>query len=212
MDGLWRTRSTSFRPQADAPIVPLPRAVLRHLVSAGGLGIGSRVLVAGDGAASAAAFLEYLGMDVAVADAGPSSDPHDAVIWLDRNQAKPGERSLTAPIAFERTARLVAALRPQGTLLLVNHLGRMTGGHAAECLERHADILPGPAELAVIPERPFLGFLRENARPAYAIAAWNAPGKPIGPADWQRRIAAATAFSTRCCSWAEETVLTRRVA
>ncbi|MGC1275745.1 MAG: hypothetical protein WBC44_18720 [Planctomycetaceae bacterium] len=202
----------SLRPRADAPTVPLPRTVLRHLVSAGGLGIGSRVLVAGDAAASAAAFLEYLGMDVAVADAGPSDDPHDAVIWLDRNQARPGERSLISPTAIERTARLVNAVRPQGTFLLVNHLGRMTGGHAPECLEQHVAVLPGQAEFAVIPERPFLGFLRENARPAYAIAAWKAPGKPLSPADWRRRIAAVTAFSTSCCRWAEETALSRRVA
>ncbi len=211
MEGLWRPRFPSLRPPANTPSTPLPRALLRYLVTAGDLGIGSRVLVAGDGTPVIACF-EYLGIDAVAVDAGPHDDLYDAVLWIGRNQAPPGKRSLQTHAAYDRTLRWIDALRPQGTLLLVNHLGRMTGGHEPECLRKHLAVLPGPSDLTVIPERPFLGFLRESARPAFAVAAWQVPERPLDPADCRERIARTVAFAGSCCRWSDESILRQRAA
>jgi len=210
MEGLWRTSSTSLRPRDDAPTSPLPRTVLRSLLSAGRLRPGSRVIVCGEEATPVAAFLDYLGMEVAE-DRPEIGNDHDAVVCLCRNLAAPGDRTLLSQASVERTLRLARRLRPGGTLLFVNHLGRMSGGHDPECLERHFDVLPGRTELAIIPERPFLGFLRESARPAYAVATWKAAATPLDLAAC-RRVATVAAFATACCPWAAETVLPRRAA
>src|SRR5690606_7933524 len=136
----------------------------------------------------------------------------DAAIWIDLNRAPPGERSLISPAAFNRSARLISLLRPGGTLLMVSHLGRITGGHEPSCVDRHVNALPGHCRLEVVPSRPFLRFLRENARPAFAVAVWQASDAAMDIETWRRRQSSLSSYSASCCHWAAESTVQRRAA
>jgi hypothetical protein len=210
MEGLWRT-DPSLRPLGEVEFPSQSRSVLRHLVAAGGLGIGSRVLVSGDEAATLAGFLDRLGIDAALADGGPPADPVDAAIWL-HSPSGLVERSLLSPEALDRSALLLESVRPAGTYLVVSRIGGAAGGHEAECFERHVASFPGKTTLNVIPDRSFIGFLRGGPRPGYAVATWKSPAGPREPGAWRRLASAAEARPDSCCRWADEATLSRRAA
>ena len=204
MEGLWRTEPISLRPRDDIAAPPLPRAVLRHLVTAGGLGVGSRILVGGNDAAAMVALFNRLGLEAVVA--GPASARYDAAIRLDLEPAPGNVRSLLSPSSLERTAGLLGAVRPHGMFLYVARFGE----HEAACFERHVATFPGRTQLTVFRGKSLWSFLRPGTRAGFAVAAWQAPAAPVEPTVWSRR--AAGVPLTSCCRWADEPSRPRRVA
>ena len=204
-------------PQRGAAFPALPRRVVRHLVFAHGLGVGSRVVLGGDGAEAAATLLARIGMAAETAGfASLERASYDAAFWLDLSPAPPGERSLFSAAALGRTAGLLAAVRPGGWFVLISRVCEPEGSHDPGCLEQHLSAFPGTATLATFADRTVGNHARTitgEPRPAYAVLSWQAPAEPAEPSLWRRKAtAAACGLDVPCCRWAAQTVPSRQAA
>ena len=164
-----------FRPLDLGPALDpgLPRQVLRHLIRAGRLVMGAKVLDAGCGAGDLTRFLEDLSMEAAGIDessaqiaAAAARSPHQryscchasgsvpfpphsfhAIFARDMTEYR---RDLAAREALRATAHLLATLQPGGTLVLVERLepdwSNQPGGHLETCFARHLGWFPGDCQ------------------------------------------------------------------
>ncbi len=166
------TLSTDGTDSVEAdPFAVLPRNVWRHLVASAGLGLKSRVIVAGDAAELAATFFRGLGFDAAAAD-DPSADALtecDAVIWLEIRPIIERTRSLLASESLQQTTQLLRRVGPQGVFQFVCLIGNDGNAHELECVESHLRALGEQPQVTVFPARSFAGFLRRGG-PTYAVA------------------------------------------
>lgn len=209
MAGLARL-APSLRPNLEEPTPSLPRRVLRHLTIPPGLGVGSRVIVGGDGADRASAFFTRLGITAEPAGIARLNEGHfDAAVWLDLEPAPTGDRSLLSRAALGRTAGLLATLRPFGSFLLVGRIDGPTAGHEAACLRRHLTPFLGRTRLAFFADRTLSGLFG-NVRQGYAVASWQASTPDVAPTLWRQR--ATTTATVACCAWAESASRPRKAA
>lgn len=209
MEGFARTLASSLRP-AENVALPLPRRVLRHLVTRHRLGPGSRVMIGGDEADGLAAYLGRLGINAATVSAAPlKAGRYDAAIWLESDAAPAGDRSLLSSAALRRTAALLAALRPGRSFLFVSHIERPARGHKPVCLERHLAPFAGRSRLAFFADRRLSGWF-SGVRPGYAVASLQAPAATVEPILQLKH--AITAASAACCDWAAATSRARKAA
>lgn len=158
-------------PAESDPFALLPRNVWRHLVTTAGLGLKSQVIVAGDGAGTAANFFRGLGCEATAADEPPSdsSAECDAVIWLEIRPIVERSRSLLARESLQQTAQLLRRVGSQGAFQFVCLIGNDGSAHEAECVERHLTALGEQPQVTVFRARSFAGFLLGAGR-TYAVA------------------------------------------
>ncbi|MBA3311678.1 MAG: hypothetical protein M3552_21045 [Planctomycetota bacterium] len=187
----------------------MPRRVLRHLVSAAGLGLRSRVLVGGDAAEPMCDFLTGLGIDASREDSAIEGSPFDAAIWLELGTSDAYARSLLASESIRRSFEMTRAIRADGTFLFVCRIDEQGSSHNVGCVERHLASLGATPHLAVFPERAFSGFLGGNTRTTYAVSTCRAASCS------NERIAASTADlfgQEACCQWADRRMNRNRAA
>lgn len=172
--------------------VPVPRRVLRFVLLAHGLGIGSRVLVIGSGDERLVRYLRQLGLDASRSPVVPGPGCSDKVLQLAEQgsfdlvflpgESGFGENLLTAE-AYRRTAACLACVRPSRFLAALTP----AGAHDAECLRRHLQGFPG-----VLTSRTFRPGLAEwmfggaDGEPhrTYGVVSFRVPETPLSLADW----------------------------
>jgi len=156
----------------------LPRRVLRHVIFAHEVGVGSRVLVAGRDDGELVRFFDRLGFSasgfdetdsgkVAAFGMSPSSlfnageegtplpverDRFDLVVVRD---LRAYQGSLFSVSALEATAKLMACVRNCGHLVFVQRVATLlssgAGGHSPSCYVRHLSCFPGTCAFAEFP-------------------------------------------------------------
>lgn len=162
------------------PQYRLPRRVLRHLISAHNIVVGSRVLTVGQGSASLGRFFEYLGFRASSFDESPEATLQARTSWSDRDQfhcdRPDGELpftprqfdlvilrevqafagSLFSAEAFRTTANLLETVRPGGHLCVLarrgSESGRPQAAHHTECYVQHLSRFPGPYTVNEFPD------------------------------------------------------------
>jgi hypothetical protein len=174
---------------------PLPRRLLRYLISTAHLGLGSRVLVEGDSAASLAELLCDLGMDV-TCDAAPADSPFDAALRIGTGTAADLATTLIAAAILQHSARMMQSVRPEGRFLLVCRIDSGGKGHTVECVERHFELLGEEPHIAVFPERFFAAPFGGMSRRAYAVASCS-PSRTAGS------FSVGAVREEACCPWAQ---------
>lgn len=162
----------------------IPRNLLKHVISSGGLTIGSRVLDVGCGSGELVAFLSELGFEAAGLDNSPQSiatgrrahpqldlrcssvansspfEPWQFDLVLIRDLTTTGG-SLLDSHSLRATADLMALTRPGGSLVFMHPLCQPGAAHDLNCIRRHASQFPGNVQV---------GFLR--GRLATVLERW----------------------------------------
>ncbi len=197
------------------------RASFRELVSALQLNVGSLVLLVGRPTHGLAGRMRDLGIDLvcwAPSSVRPEGDEAAAASWPD-DLPVPGPRphekfagvvvaecnafgsNLFDARSFQLTARLLTALRPNGTLAFVSGSGRpgALDGHSVSCYARHLSFFPGVCRVSHLPNGTADTLLaRLGLRPGphfWRLAALKVPAQPIPPTTWHRLAEEAA----RCC-------------
>lgn len=174
----------------------LPRKVLRHLVVAHGVGVGSRVLDVGCGGGELVGFLQDLGLfatgceesavkltrarrnnpklDLVHCQAFERGVPfaaHQFDLILVRNLSV-YHGNLLAADALKTTAHLAACVRPGGYLVFLTSMAEEPAdagpAHDGSCFLRHVSLFRGSAETAEFPDRFPLRRLQLVKSPAPA--------------------------------------------
>lgn len=203
----------------------VPRRVLRHLIFAHDVGVGSRVLVAGCGDGQLVQFFDRLGISaVGLEHSLPPGrevalKPHqfDLVVVHDLSVY---QGSLCSRAALRSTADLLACARPGGHLVMLARYQRTSWGeavgHAESCFMRHLSRFPGPISTAAFRQRrlPLISRIfypsRRNEIPSrvaggLVTASLQSPRSSLSRADWLRRAETAADSSAEfCCAWSRE--------
>ncbi|HUG94167.1 MAG TPA: hypothetical protein VML55_25285 [Planctomycetaceae bacterium] len=172
--------TVDLSPLPAAALLPsgFPRRVMRRLIVGSGLGVGSRVLLAGRGAAALLPFFEGLGLaatgcddDDAEAAAHQAAaangelpagrfaarSAHDEPAWdlVLGIELSAWDGSLFAGRALHATANLLSCTRPDGRAVLLVRFGEggcAAGGHTASCFVRHLSHFRGDLDVCDFPE------------------------------------------------------------
>ncbi len=158
----------------------LPRRVLRHLISAHDIVVGSRVLTVGQGSASLGRYLEYLGFHTSCFDESAEATMQARTRWPDMDHLYCGRADSELPFtprqfdlvvlreveafagslfsaeAFRTTANLLETVRPGGHLCIRARRDAVTGrirtAHSNECYVQHLSRFPGPYRVHEFPD------------------------------------------------------------
>ncbi|QDT65669.1 hypothetical protein [Calycomorphotria hydatis] len=174
---------------ADHAAPPLPRKLMRHLIFAHALTVGSKVLVSGNGAGRMTEFLQTLRIEADRVEAGYSfleqSEGYDAAILLVGDHPQ----DLVAPTAYARTADLLCRIKPAGYLLVVGHLIPGTASVAMNDLTHHIAHFPSQhrstwrCDAKLSP----LSLLRPvDDREGFAVTSMRLPEKPVANEEWRK--------------------------
>lgn len=220
----------SDRPLPDAGV---PHRLLRHVFAECGIGIGNRVLVVGCGTGDLLRFfdalcLEASGLDESLDDVRELAkrSPHlTCRCGSPRQQLPFPQHHFNLVLALEvptyktdlfgvdalcATARLLAAVRPGGTLCLLGSNAADSGAprnepkrHADECYHQHLTTFAAGARVSHVGEswNWLARFLR---RPSYLTASLHVPVEPHSLNDWLRiGLQSARRRKSACCPAAD---------
>jgi hypothetical protein len=202
-------------PPSTVPGLPpgLSRRLLRRLIVGHGLGVGSRVLVAGRDTAALVGFLGRLGLiahasesppapessSIDAAATGDSVAEPDPVLWEETGwdlvlglDLSAYEGSLYSAAAMHATAELLSCARPGGHALLLvqsRERGFAHSGHAASCFLRHlshfpGSLLAGEFSNGLVPVDPLAWIVGRRPRPGCLLAGLRLPDDPRSRFDW----------------------------
>ena len=210
----------------------VPRKALKSLLVGNGIGPGARVLVVGGGNVEFLRCLDGLGLLVTgfESSAEQLAQLRDRAPLIDWRGGHPRETaflpeqafdlvlvrehptyraSLTGAEAFRTTADLLAAVRPLGTLAVLDSpltsLLNPARGHSAACFAAHLRAFPGHPRIDVIPDysvrRLFRHALTASHDSPFWIAQLTLANEALPRTVWRRlgEIAADQA-GTDCCS------------
>lgn len=224
-----RLRHSPF--EADQPYgqIRLPRRLLRHLIVAHGIGVGSRVLDAGCGSGELTGYLSLLGIDVTGLDSSPvaiaaarrtvpnfdlhlTRSEHDVPspdrqfdLVIVRGLSVYGH-SLTSGEALGTTARLLSGLRPGGTLAFLARTGVPDErfGHSTACYRQHLSCFPGDVESVLFQDGILQQFVpgwfsRYRSPSGHLVTKIRTPSLPLERSEWLRHAKSAAATDYQSC-------------
>lgn len=227
MDSLFPFASISEGPLPDPG---LPRRLLRRIFEGCPIGVGSRVLDVGCGSGELLRFLDQLCLDASGMDDskenilaarsispaltfayGSASEPlpfpeHHFNIVLARDLSVHNV-DLLGRISLCATARLLAAVRPGGSLCLIRrkphavHAARSHfRDHADECFRRHLDTFASDVQLSHIGDT-WTWMTRFGAKSRFLLAMVRVPLEHRSLNDWLSiALRAASRRTAACCS------------
>jgi SAM-dependent methyltransferase len=194
--------------------VDLPRRVLRHLIFAHRLAVGSRVLDVGDGHEKFTNYLNGLGIE---ADGFDEMDPEQSTLsealvpssydMILVHESLSTSASLLTRSTLQATAKLLGLLKPGGHLVFLDHrpatLFADAQGHDAGCYTQHLSPFPGTIATKSFPDGLFgrqamTWMLGLGPRSGYFTVSLRILKRSLARENWVALVGDALE-SSRCC-------------